>query len=95
MKQFFSKKSIQFAEIDTSIDSNWSQLLFLLADGRTSLPQVFINGKHVGGLDNIKRYIPVTPIIVTVIVVIIIVIIIVVIIVVIDYYCIVLTLMVN
>ncbi len=56
VKQLFSKKNVPFVEIDTSTNKDWTQFMFLMANGRTSLPQVFINGKHIGGLDDIKRY---------------------------------------
>ncbi len=48
-KRLLAERGAVFAEIDVLADPDRGLELQARAGGRASLPQVFINGKHVGG----------------------------------------------
>lgn len=54
-KDFFTKQSLRFKEIP--IDSDISEVKYLemynRSNGCTTVPQIFINGYHVGGSDDL------------------------------------------
>ena len=46
-------KNIAFEQIDVSMSSDLRQAMRSRAAGRTSVPQIFIDGKHIGGCDEL------------------------------------------
>jgi glutaredoxin 3 len=48
-----SKKGIEFNEIDAPYGSKARALARELSGGRTSAPQIFIDGQHIGGCDEL------------------------------------------
>ena len=48
-KGLLTKKSVPFTEIDVGADPALRQTMTARADGRRSVPQVFIDGKGIGG----------------------------------------------
>ena len=51
-KDLLRDKSVSFEEI-VVIDPNKRAAMSARADGRTSVPQIFINGAHIGGCDEL------------------------------------------
>ena len=51
-KDLLRAKSVSFEEI-VVIDPNKRAAMSARADGRTSVPQIFINGTHIGGCDDL------------------------------------------
>ena len=54
-KRLLSAKGIDFSEQDVTADRDGRQLMTRRAGGRTSVPQIFINGDHIGGCDDLLR----------------------------------------
>ena len=52
-KKLLSQKGVSFTEQDVTADKNGRTLMTSRAGGRTSVPQIFINGDHVGGCDEL------------------------------------------
>lgn len=52
-KQLLAKKGVSYEETDVSRDPALRQAMTLRAKGRRTVPQIFINGQHVGGSDEI------------------------------------------
>ena len=52
-KKLLSQKGVSFTEQDVTADKNRRTLMTSRAGGRTSVPQIFINGDHVGGCDEL------------------------------------------
>lgn len=52
-KQLLREKGISFEEIDIAQHPGRRDEMIELADGRTTVPQVFIGGQHVGGCDDL------------------------------------------
>ena len=48
-------KDIAFKQIDVSMSSALRQSMRCRADGRTSVPQVFIDDQHIGGCDDLME----------------------------------------
>jgi len=53
-KVFLRSKNVDFEEIDVSRDERLQEEIIRLS-GRRTVPQIFINGKSVGGFDDIKQ----------------------------------------
>ena len=51
-KGLLKRKNVAFTEIDVSLDSN-RQAMMAHANGRRSVPQIFIGATHVGGCDDL------------------------------------------
>jgi len=51
-KTFLKKKGLQWNEIDIDADPANRQVM-TKASGRNTVPQIFINGTHVGGCDDL------------------------------------------
>ena len=54
-KRLLSAKGIDFSEQDVTADKDGRQLMTKRAGGRTSVPQIFINGNHIGGCDELLK----------------------------------------
>ena len=52
-KKLLSQKGVTFTEQDVTADKNGRTLMTSRAGGRTSVPQIFINGDHIGGCDEL------------------------------------------
>jgi glutaredoxin 3 len=46
-------KDIVFEQIDVSMSDDLRQVMRRRAAGRTSVPQIFIDGEHIGGCDEL------------------------------------------
>jgi glutaredoxin 3 len=54
-KHLLNKKTVAFTEIDVSEDMGLRQEMISRAFGRRTVPQIFINGTHVGGYDELAE----------------------------------------
>lgn len=52
-KSLLSRKGVDFVDYDVLADSSLRDAMVQRAGGRTSVPQIFIDGRHVGGCDDI------------------------------------------
>lgn len=52
-KALLDKLNIAYEEIDVSSNHEIRQEMVSLAGGRTSVPQIFIEGDHIGGCDDL------------------------------------------
>jgi glutaredoxin 3 len=52
-KRLLSGKNVQFTEIDVGGDPQGRSVMVARANGRTTVPQIFIGGTHVGGCDDL------------------------------------------
>lgn len=52
-KQLLEGKGVAFTEIDLDEEPGRRQEMVQRAQGRTTVPQIFINGKWVGGSDDL------------------------------------------
>jgi len=52
-KELLSRKGVSFREIDVTGNQEMRQEMIERADGRTTLPQIFIGSTHVGGCDEL------------------------------------------
>jgi glutaredoxin 3 len=52
-KELLDRKGVSFTEIDVSGDRTLRAAMTDRADGRTSVPQIFIGDIHVGGCDDL------------------------------------------
>ena len=48
-KRLLSSKNVSFTEINVALNSDKRQEMMSRANGRHTVPQIFINGNHVGG----------------------------------------------
>ena len=54
-KALLQKKGVAFKEIDVSRDPSLRQSMTARANGRRTVPQIFIGGVHVGGCDDLHE----------------------------------------
>jgi glutaredoxin 3 len=52
-KFLLKRKNVAFTEVDVSGDDALREAMRKRANGRTSVPQIFIGATHVGGCDDI------------------------------------------
>ncbi len=52
-KQLLEARGAQYKEVDVMVDGKLRAEMRERAGGRTSVPQIFINGQHVGGCDDL------------------------------------------
>ena len=52
-KELLSRKGVHFHEIDVTGNGEIRQQMSARANGRTTVPQIFIGGTHVGGCDDL------------------------------------------
>jgi glutaredoxin 3 len=52
-KALLARKNVAYNEIDVSDGGELRRTMVTRAHGRTSVPQIFINGTHVGGCDDL------------------------------------------
>ena len=54
-KQLLNSKGLKFNEIRVDLDRQ-QRLEMMEKSGRTSVPQIFINGQHIGGFDDLNAF---------------------------------------
>jgi glutaredoxin 3 len=54
-KALLNRKGVPFTEIDLSGDYARRNAMIERANGRTTVPQIFIGGVHVGGCDDLHE----------------------------------------
>lgn len=52
-KALLASKQAAFEEFDIMMDSGLRSTMISRANGRTTVPQIFIDGKHIGGSDDL------------------------------------------
>lgn len=52
-KQLLSSKGVEYTEIDVMMSSSKRRKMSEMAGGATSVPQIFVDGKHIGDCDGI------------------------------------------
>jgi glutaredoxin 3 len=52
-KRLLTQKGATFVEIDVSGDQLERSKMVMRANGRTTVPQIFVNATHVGGYDDL------------------------------------------
>ncbi len=52
-KALLKRKGVAYEEIDVDRDPNLRQQMMRRAGGRRTVPQIFIDGRHVGGSDDL------------------------------------------
>ena len=52
-KRLLQKKGVNYSEIDVSQDPDLRAKMTQRANGRRTVPQIFIGGQHVGGSDDL------------------------------------------
>ena len=52
-KTLLENKGVPYDEIDVSSDPDLEREMIRKARGRTTVPQIFIGGRHVGGSDDL------------------------------------------
>ena len=52
-KRLLGQKGVSFTEVDVSRDPDKRQEMMARAKGRHTVPQIFANGTHLGGYDDI------------------------------------------
>ena len=52
-KKLFQKKGLTYTEIDVSDDDQMREFMINRSGGKRTVPQIFINGTHVGGCDDL------------------------------------------
>ncbi len=54
-KALLEDKGVEFKEIDVTNDEEQLKEMLAKADGRTTVPEIFINDKLVGGYDDLRE----------------------------------------
>lgn len=52
-KQLLASKGVEPTEFDITLDGGKRAEMIQRAQGRSTVPQIFINGRHVGGSDDL------------------------------------------
>ena len=55
-KKFLASKNVPFKEIDVTGDDAMRDKLVTLSGGRETVPQIFVDGKSIGGYDDLVAY---------------------------------------
>lgn len=53
-KQLLSQKGAAYKEIDVTRDDALREEVIAKSGGRRTVPQIFINGQHIGGFDDLS-----------------------------------------
>ena len=54
-KKLLGEKGVDFEEYEISMGGEKRQEMIQRANGRTTVPQIFIDGRHVGGSDDLAE----------------------------------------
>jgi glutaredoxin 3 len=52
-KRLLDKKGVEYKEIDVGFEPGAREEMLARAGGRTSVPQIFIEGRNIGGCDEL------------------------------------------
>ncbi len=52
-KRLLQKKGVEYSEVDVSRDPSLRETMTQRANGRRTVPEIFIGGRHVGGCDDL------------------------------------------
>jgi glutaredoxin 3 len=52
-KSLLGKKGVAYEEFDVTSDTSLREVMVQRANGRSTVPQIFIEGQHVGGCDEL------------------------------------------
>jgi glutaredoxin 3 len=52
-KKLLERKGVAYEEIDVGVEPELEREMIHRAGGRTTVPQIFIDGRHVGGSDDL------------------------------------------
>ena len=52
-KHLLDEKGVEYREIGVDFGGEVRQLMIQRANGRTTVPQIFIAGRHIGGCDDL------------------------------------------
>ncbi len=52
-RSLLSKKGVDFSDIDVEADSKQREEMIARSGGRLTVPQIFIDGAHIGGSDEL------------------------------------------
>jgi len=52
-KKLLNERGAAFTEIDVMMDQNLRKEMITRAGGRRTVPQIFIDGRHIGGSDEL------------------------------------------
>ena len=53
-KRLLTSKGADFTEIDVMFDAGRKQEMVARSNGRRTVPQIFIDGRHIGGFDDLS-----------------------------------------
>ena len=53
-KRLLSAKGAEYTEIDVMMDAERRQEMLVKSGGRRTVPQIFIDGRHIGGFDDLN-----------------------------------------
>jgi glutaredoxin 3 len=53
-KRLLTTKGVEFTEIDVMFDHERKQEMIERSGGRRTVPQIFIDGRHIGGFDDLS-----------------------------------------
>jgi glutaredoxin 3 len=53
-KRLLTQKGAEYTEIDVLADAEQRRAMMERAGGRRTVPQIFIDGRHVGGFDDLS-----------------------------------------
>ena len=54
-KALLNKYNVDFNEVNIDIDFSKKEEMVLKANGKTSVPQIFIGSQHIGGCDDLYQ----------------------------------------
>lgn len=52
-RNLLQKKGVSFTDIDVMVDDDKREEMIARAGGRRTVPQIFIDGRHIGGSDEL------------------------------------------
>lgn len=52
-KEFLKRKGVAFTEVDVKADSARMEEMLARSNGKRTIPQIFIDGAHIGGCDDL------------------------------------------
>lgn len=53
-KRLLTAKGAEYTEIDVMMDAERRQEMLVKSGGRRTVPQIFIDGRHIGGFDDLS-----------------------------------------
>lgn len=54
-KNLFKNKGVEYTEIDMTDDDEMRADIMVKTNGARTVPQIFINGEHIGGFDDTAK----------------------------------------